>query len=151
MNKGFTLIEILVALALLAIVSAITMASFSNLNKTNALDSSVANIVSILDEARSKTLASQNSEQYGVHLEQNQVISFIGNSYNSGDSDNVVFTINKLVEISDISLTSGGNDIIFDRLTGQVDQNGSLVVRLKSDNAVSTTVTVFGTGIIEVN
>ena len=54
MKKGITLVEILVAIALFLIIIGIILVSFSDLNNTNILDTTVAGTVSSLAEARSK-------------------------------------------------------------------------------------------------
>ena len=76
---------------------------------------------------------------------------FVGNLYSAGHASNTVFSLNEGVEIVNISLAGGGSDVVFDRLTGETNQNGSFVIRLKSDNTASTTLTLYGTGIIETN
>lgn len=147
--KGFTLIEVLVSLALLAIVSGIVFISFSDLSDANALDSSVSNTVARLNEARSKTLSSKEDMQYGVHLQSDSIISFAGSSYVIDDPSNKSYDLNNAVEISNISI-AGGSDIVFDRLTGQTDNIGTFSIRLKDDINASSTIKVFGTGIIQV-
>ena len=150
-RKGFTLVEIIVAIAMLLIVAGITLYSFSSLNDTNALEVSVAGVVSNLGESRSKTLASIDSEQYGVHINSDETVLFVGSTYSSTDPNNVTVPLNKVVEIVSVSLNGGGSDVVFDRLTGQTSEHGSFVVRLKDNINASSTVTIFQTGIIETN
>jgi len=147
--SGFSLIEIIVAIAMLLIVAGITLYSFSSLNDTNALEVSVAGAVSNLSEARSKTLASIGSNQYGVHIDSDETVLFVGSTYSSTDPNNVTVSLNKVVEIANISLNGGGSDIVFDRLTGQTSEHGSFIVRLKDNTNASSTITIFQTGIIE--
>jgi len=151
MNKGFTLVEILMAVIILLIMLAISFATFANLGNSNALEASVAQVVSELTDARSKTLASVGDSQYGVHLDTNEIVLFTGSSYNSSDPDNVITSLNGKVEIANIALTGSGTDIIFNRLSGETSQDGTFSIRLKNDTTASTTITVYGTGIIETN
>lgn len=150
-TKGFTLVEIVIVVALLFILMAITLLSFSDIGDNNALETSVASVVGELNEARSKTLASEGDERYGVHLGTTQIVQFAGSSYTSGDASNVVTDIHASAEIADIDLSGGGTDIIFNRLTGETNQYGTFVIRLQDDVTASTTVTIYQTGIIETN
>ena len=58
MNKGYTLLELLIAIVIIAIAVTIVALSFSKLNKHSALDKSADLVVSVLNEARALTLAS---------------------------------------------------------------------------------------------
>ncbi|HKC14734.1 MAG TPA: prepilin-type N-terminal cleavage/methylation domain-containing protein [Patescibacteria group bacterium] len=54
---GFTLIEIIVVFAIIAIISTVAVASFVNYNKTQNLQVAVSDVTSILTLARSRALS----------------------------------------------------------------------------------------------
>ncbi len=150
-NKGFTLLEILFAIAIITIAITIVTFSFSKLNSQQALDKSADLVVSTLNEARSLTLSSKGDSQYGVHLEASQVVLFVGSTYSSSAPTNVVTSINSLVGIKNITLVGGGADIIFKRLTGGTDQTGTLEVFLIANTGSFHTITISGTGVVELD
>lgn len=146
---GFTIVEILIGLAILGIISAITFASFSGLNSANALHASVGLVASNIEQARSLTLASHQGEQYGVHLGTTSITMFTGAHYGASDADNVTIDIDRHVEISNVTLSGGGSDILFQRLTGATHQSGTITLSLKDDSSSTKIITIDATGIIE--
>jgi len=148
-NTGFTLVEVLVVIAILIIISALTFASFFNLDDRQALDVSVKQIDSFLEEARSLTLASKDASQYGVHFDTESITRFRGSVYSETDPDNVVSNLHNKIQISDVSLSGGGNEVIFDRLTGNTSQSGTITISLKSDPTQTRIITIEATGIVQ--
>ncbi len=149
--KGFTILEILMALAIAGIALAIVTLSFSKLNQNQALDKSALVIISVLDEARALTLAGKDGAQYGVNIEASQVTLFKGSSYSSVDSSNISTPLNSLIAIRNINLAGGGNSVIFQKLTGKTAQTGSLEVYLKDDSTRFHTISINSNGVVEEN
>ena len=137
-EKGFSLIELTVSIALLVGISSLVFVSFNALNNKQALDKQVDFIESAVNKTRTDALNSKN----GV----DQTFSFSTNaiSYNSQ-------TINLESGITLQSNTTGANSITFYRLTGFPSATGTLVYQLKKGNTVIATssVTINNLGIIE--
>ncbi|MCH7529563.1 type II secretion system protein [Patescibacteria group bacterium] len=150
-QRGFTLIEILVVITILVTLSAVSVTVFSKFSTSRALTGSVQTVLSILDDARTLTLASKDGYQYGVHFETTKVVLFKGTVYSSSDSDNDITVLQTTVEISNITLTGSGSDVVFSRLTGKTAQNGTVRLSLVSDSTSSSTINIQTTGIAEVN
>jgi Tfp pilus assembly protein FimT len=149
MSKGFSLTEMIIIVAVSVILLTIVVSAFSGFNNNQSLNSASGLVTSVLNEARALTLASYDNEAYGVHFESDKVTIFKGDTYSSSDPDNKVTTISSKISISDISLSGGGDDIIFQRLTGKTSQNGTITLSLISDPSKSKTITVEVSGIIE--
>lgn len=150
-NRGFTILEILIALSILTLVTTIVAFSFSKLNSSKALGGSANLVVSTLDEARSLTLSSADASQYGVHFEDSQIILFKGSTYSSSDPLNVAVELNSLVGLRNIILVGGGMNVIFKRLTGRTDESGTLQVFLKDNPGTFLSITISGSGLAESN
>ena len=151
LSRGFSVGELLVVVAVVTLIAALSATSFVNLNKTQVIDKTALLALSVLDEARSLTLASKNSLQYGVHFEDSKVVLFTGTAYSSGDSTNQVNLLNTAAKTLTISLAGGGSEVIFDRLTGATSQNGSVTFSLRSDSNTTKTITVYTTGTAQSN
>lgn len=149
MKKGFSLIEVIIVIAIFTVLFTITSTAFSRFNNNQALNRSVSEATSILDEARALTLASKNNTVYGVHFQSDKVILFTGQIFSDLDPDNKINIISSRVFISNIALLGGGNEIIFQRLTGKTEQNGTITLSLISDSSKSKIITVQVSGIIE--
>ncbi len=145
------MLEILVAISIMTLAVTIVAFSFSKLNSKQALDKSADLVVSILDEARSLTLSSAGDSQYGVYFEDSQVTLFKGATYLPSDPVNVVTSLHPLVSIRDITLSGGGTSVVFKRLTGNTNQTGTAEVFLKASSTTFRTITISGTGIVELD
>ena len=149
-THGFTFLEVLIAVAIIAVVAALVFVSFNRSNQVSALSGSTEVIVSVIQEARTLTLASKAASQYGVHFSVDEVVLFKGATYSTSDPENRTTRIHPLVRISVITLSGGGTDVVFKRLTGGTDQNGTITLELASDPSRQEMVTVTITGIVEV-
>ena len=147
---GFTLLEIVIALSILFILISIVVSPFSSFRNRSLLNIEVENITTLINDARSKTLSSFQDSEYGIHFETNRVVFFKGTSFTEPEADNVEIVFNSAISISDISLTGGGNDIIFNRLTGKTDEDGTITVSLTSDSSTNNVIHIYATGSTEI-
>ena len=145
---GFTLIELIIVIAVFAVIAAIGIAPFTFFKNTNALSSALEESVSLLLEARTKTLSSQNESQYGVYFKDDSATLFMGNVFNDNDSNNKTVPFSSVIEVSNISLNGGVDSIVFSRLTGETNDYGTIIFRLKSDTQTTRTLRIESTGVI---
>lgn len=150
-KRGFTVIEFLIALSILAILAAIVFTSMSRFRNSKALQVVAEDILSLLDEGRADTLSAKDSYAYGAHFESSAIVLFRGPAYSSFDSSNKIVDIDGAVEISNISLAGGGQDILFQRLTGKTSQNGTVTIRLKEDTSKIKTIAIEASGVASSN
>ena len=108
-------------------------------------------ILSLIDEARGDTLSAKDGYSYGVHFESAKIVIFRGTVYSSSDSSNKTVDVDGAVDVYNVSLTGGGQDVLFQRLTGKTGQNGTVMIRLKSDNSKTKTITIEVSGIASSN
>lgn len=148
--KGFTILETVISLAIFLILAVIIIFSFSPFRNNQELTNSVQETINLLNLARSKTLSSENSFQYGVHFESSQIILFRGESFSESSPDNIVVALSSLTEISAINLNGGGNNLVFQRLTGKTNNYGTITLRIKSDISKIKIIDVKNTGIVNV-
>ena len=149
-TKGFTVVELLVSLAIMAVLAVVVFSTFINFRKNEALVMDAETIVSVLRQARNQTLTSKNSSSYGVHIIASKITIFSGTSYVSGNSGNQDFVLSNTDTILTISLTGGGSDVVFQRLTGETSQNGTVTVSSPGLNQTKT-VTIYKTGLVDSN
>lgn len=144
-KKGFTLIEIIVVLFIIAMLTAIVLPKFSEMRSGAVLKSATSDILSTLTRARSQTLSSVDSSAYGVHFEPQSVTIFKGTSYDSNSPDNEVISVVAPASITSINLTDSATSLYFARLTGLPDKTGTLTV---TNGSLSKTITILATGAI---
>jgi prepilin-type N-terminal cleavage/methylation domain-containing protein len=147
-KKGFTLIEIVIVIGILGVLSTISMVTFISFKNTQGINKDSEAIVEMLQQARTQTLSSQNASVYGVHFGTTSVTLFAGSTYSAGVATNEVYNFLSADTVLSVTLTGGGNDVIFSRLTGETTQNGTIVISSTSAT-ITRTVSVFKTGVIE--
>ncbi len=147
-RKGFTIIEILVAIAILGLIVMVSIGPFVALKNTQALKHAVESTIAVLHEARAKTLASENATAYGVHIAPSTLTLFSGTTYSPSASDNITYTLDDSVSISNIALNGGATAVVFERLTGDTAEYGTFTIGLLSSSDGQKIITISGTGII---
>ena len=150
-RRGITLVEILVAIAIIIVLISITLPQFSKMKENQVLKNTVSDVVSVLQMAQSKSLASVNSSEYGVHFQSDKMVIFTGKTYSQNATDNNVINIVSPSSISNVtfagnSTTSG--DIYFARLTGDPNVTGTITVVTP---AYSKIITISATGSVSLN
>lgn len=141
--------EILVVLTLVSLLAVFVINTFSVLNQSQALSKNADMVATTLRQARSLTLASKGGNQYGVHIEATRVVLFQGPTYTVNASSNVSYALNRYVNISSINLVGSGSEVIFDRLTGDTTESGTVTLSLISTPASTRVVSISGTGLIQ--
>lgn len=149
-TKGFSIIEMIVVVAVISIISAIIIISFYDANKPQVLEKDSAVVAAVFERARSLTLSSSERRRYGVHVESGSVTLFSGDAYDANGSGNRVENLNSKVTIAEHAFAGGGDEVIFKRLTGETDHPGYLKVSLTDDPSVFYTITILGTGLVEI-
>lgn len=148
LGRGITLMEALVVIAIISIIVAIAIPSFSNMKKNQLLKNTGEDIISTLDKARSQTLASLDSSEYGVHFAQNSFTYFKGRNYGDGLAGNEVINIQLPAKISNILLSGGATSIYFNRLSGMPNVSGTVII---TNGDFTKTITISATGMVNIN
>jgi len=113
MKKGFTLLETLLVTFIVLIITSISVYSFYALNSSQSLSKEDSNILSLIEEARGQTLASEGSYSYGLHFTSTSTTLFEGETYVAGTSTNKVYALDPATAISTIALTGSTSDVYF--------------------------------------
>lgn len=111
-RKGFTLVEIMVVIAIMAMLFGIGLFMSFDFYRFYLLSSERDIAVGALEKARSRALANFFETSHGVHVDQDNYWIFRGSVYVAGASTNEKIPGNTSVQ------KSGITDIVFDELTG---------------------------------
>ena len=87
-QSGIALVEILVVIAIIVLILLVVLPPFSSIKEGQVLDNAVENVISALNKARTQTLSSLDSSEYGVHFESDQILIFKGKVFSANDPDN---------------------------------------------------------------
>ena len=139
-NRGFTLIEIILVIAIIMFIGALSVIVGIDTYNRYTFRSDLDKVVALLQKARSSAINNINEKKYGVYLgDTSNFILFRGDSYNPLDSFNYKVERSKTATSSN---TCANNQIIFERLTGNTA--GCEIVITEGNKVATTTINVQG-------
>lgn len=140
---AMTLSEIVVVIAIMAIIATVGFGSLFNYYQTSILNADVSFMISILQRTRQRAISNATSSDYSVKFLTDRFVVYPGIVYSSSSSNNENYYLDNGV-IVDASFT---NDIItFNNFTGRANQGGSVQIRAFG---INKTLNVNSLGIIE--
>ena len=150
-RRGISLIETLVVVAIIGVLLVIILPRFSQIRENQVLKNATVETLSAINKARSITLASVNSSQYGVRFQSDRVIIFKGTVYNEGSADNETINIISPASITNVTLagvsgTSG--EFYFNRLYGSPSKTGTVTITASSS---TKTIIISASGVSSMN
>ena len=146
-HRGIGVLEFVLVAGILAFIVTLLAGSLQNLRSRHNLQEAAVQIIGMVHEARSRTLAGTDNLQYGVHFESGKATLFQGATYISNATTNDDFTLSSAVELNPISVTGVANDVVFARVTGFPSATGTVTVRLKKNGTDTVVVTVGDGGV----
>ncbi len=147
-NRGITIFEILVSIAIIGILGSFSISVFSGLANTISLDKDTSNIASYIDKARSESINSVNSLEHGVLFATKKVTVFKTTAYSVSNEESS-YAVSGKSNITAITLTGGATSLYFNKLTGSASKTGTITVT--SANGTKTkTITIYATGVVDI-
>lgn len=147
-RNGFTVIEILVVVAIMGLLASIAVAAFYNMGRAAAERIAAQEVYTAFIDARNRTLASEGDTVYGVYITETDVTRFTGPTYSAGDPENKVYTFDRGVAATSSLFASGSVAITFTRLTGEPSATGTVHVQGQGQTSTST-ITIHASGLVE--
>ncbi len=152
-DRGFTLVEILVVVALIVGMAAWLYPVSTTIQSEQALQTMTDEIVATLREAQTKAAAGERDRRWGVYFDpdpggsNDRFVLFAGATYATRDA-----TFDRERPLPDSlalgSLTfTGGNAVVFDPVRGTTGNPGSL--KLSTANGAAVTIRVNAAGTVE--
>lgn len=145
-SKGFSALELVIVMAILAMLLASIVPSFVNFRRNSILNTETQELVTVINRARLLSVSSKNDQQFGVHFESGKIVLFQGATYSAGATTNEEHIFNSSLTLSPITINGGGSEILFEKVTGAASQNATTTLLVIGTTA-STTVLIIPTGI----
>ena len=141
-NWGFTLVEVLLSIAAIAIISGISMPIYLSFQVKDDLDIAVVTLVQSLRRSQAQSQASEGDANWGVKIQSGSITLFKGASYAGREASyDEIFNTSSAISFAGIS------EIVFDKLSGEPDTTGTIT--LTSTTNQTATVTLNGKGMVD--
>jgi prepilin-type N-terminal cleavage/methylation domain-containing protein len=138
MKCGFTLLEVLIVITILAGLAGLGLFVSIDFYKSYAFYSERDIVISIVQKARSQSLANINESKHGVYLENGRYTIFQGENY---ASRNAVY--DEIIQAYSLVANSGLREIVFEQLNGSPSATGSITL---SEGLRSSTISIENEG-----
>lgn len=125
--KGFTLIEIVLAVGILGILTSIGFNSFHTAQLKKEQQGIAQSIVATLEKQKADTQAGKGGSNYGVKFTSSEYISFVGTSYSTSSPTNLHVPVKSDFEIED-SIINANNIIFFSKLYGESNEVATITI-----------------------
>jgi prepilin-type N-terminal cleavage/methylation domain-containing protein len=139
-GAGFTLLEVLLSIALIAILSGIGVPIYQSFQNRNDLDIAATTIAQSIRRAQILSQAVDGDVAWGVYVSGGNIVIFRGASYATRDS-----IYDEIFDLSTTITPSGISEINFDKLTGVTQDSGTLILTNFND---SRTITINEKGMV---
>ncbi|MGM0482427.1 MAG: type II secretion system protein [Patescibacteria group bacterium] len=144
-NRGFTLVEIIVVIAILVLISSLLLSVFLSLRNYRALERDVAEVKACLEEARIYTQGSKEDSSYGVYFSGDEITLFKGDSWSTKEKELRSYTFNSSTDLI-AGGVNDGDEVVFSGLFGKPGVSGDINL---SGVDRDITISVLSSGFVE--
>lgn len=144
-KKAFTLLELILVIALIGLLGAITVPFYQSMQITTQRKTLTSEIVSNLRQTKMKSVSAVDDQSWGMNIADNEIRVFRGADFENRDQ-----AYDEVLSVPP-TITLGGslNQIIFNKFSGLPNSSGTITV---SDNSGQIqTISVSIQGIVDIN
>lgn len=131
MKKGFTLIEILLVVAIIIFLAAITFPLGLDFYKRQQLQTHSQQILQTLRRTQLKAMAVEADSSFGIYITNDNYTLFKGVSYQNRDPQ-----CDEVFDLPTIITVSGPSEVVFSKFKGEPNMIGNII--LNSDGLTQT-------------
>jgi len=149
-KSGFSLMEVVVVTALLALILGVSIKTFSSIIAKQRVEKDTEEAYSLINRARNLTITGSENSEYGVYFATTTIVMFKGKTYNAGAQNNEVYVFRNNSTVSLISLTGGVNYLYFAKVSGRPSATGTLEVMSANQSTLKEVITIYASGLSEI-
>lgn len=140
MQKGFTFIEVLLSVAMLAVIAGMSVPVFQSFQVRNDLDDITVSVVQTLRRAQVLAQAVDGDMTWGVRVDPGVARLFKGATYATRDTG-----YDETFEIPGSITPSGLSEVVYNKLSGTPQTTGSIVFTSNTNETRTITLNAKGT------
>jgi prepilin-type N-terminal cleavage/methylation domain-containing protein len=154
MAQGFTLIEVLLVMGILAVLGGLTTMNLIQPQKTVSLDGTLAAVVADLKSQQIKAMggdevSGSTAQPHGIYVQSDRYTLFKGTTYSAVDTDNFVVMMDAGTTLATTNMPSG--QMTFTKGTGAVTSFTSAPTITVSSGGSSKIITINRHGVVSIN
>lgn len=154
-KNGFTLIEVILSMAIFAILSGFVVVNLFSPQTKSAVNATATTLVTELRQQQIKAMSGETegaatSQSFGIYIEPTAYTLFKGSSYNASDVSN--FKINLETNLN-LSSTLPSSQIIFSKRSGEVQNfvtNQNTILLTNTAGGEQKTIRINRYGVVDV-
>jgi len=127
--SGVSFIEVLMVIAIISILSSISVSGYFYWKKSSDIESAVELSANLIRKARLKACSLENDSAWGAYFQSGSAIIFSGNSFVSRDVSR-----DETHNLRGISSVSGETEVVFSKLNGETLNFGTLTISDGTEN-----------------
>ncbi|MGD8373438.1 MAG: prepilin-type N-terminal cleavage/methylation domain-containing protein [Candidatus Woesebacteria bacterium] len=142
-DDGFSLLEVLLSVAILVMLAGLSLPVFASFNNRNDLDIAAQSLVDSLRRAQVYARGVKADDQWGVNVQQGSITVFKGSDFNARDSSyDEVISMPSTLTPSDMTM------VVFAKNNANPSQAGSFTLSSSAASQIKT-VTINEKGTVE--
>jgi prepilin-type N-terminal cleavage/methylation domain-containing protein len=138
-NSGFTMIEVLLSVALLAIVAGFSIVVFNSFYVRNDLDIAAVEIAQSLRRAQLLAQASDGNGVWGVKVQAGGLFIFKGADFDARDP-----AFDEFFSVPSSIVPTGLSKIVFAKFSGLPDSTGAIILTSNTNEIKNITINAKG-------
>ena len=140
MNRGFTIIEVMLSLAIIAVLAGISTPIYQSFQVRNDLDIATVTIAQSMRRAQVLSEAVDGDTTWGVDIRSGSITLYKGVSYAGRDT-----TFDELFDMPTSITPSGLGGIVFAKFTGLPQTTGTITLTSNANETRTITINSKGT------
>jgi len=146
--RAFTLFEVVIVVAILASSIAVVISWTLNALDQAKLQATTESLLGHVRRQQTSARSTRSTVAHGIYFENAQYTIFAGADYASSDpTTRQVFSLPAQITFSDVTLTGAGNELIFNRASGETAQDGTVTLS-HEDLSEENTLTISSVGLV---
>lgn len=153
-QSGFTLVELLIVMALIGVLTTLTVVSLIQPQRSASLSGTVDVLVADLRSQQLKAMAGDSvsdsvAQPHGIYIEPNRYTLFKGSGYSGSDSDNFIVQPESIT----LSTTFASSQVSFQKASGEPSgfNPSANTITVSNLSGESKTITINRFGVVTVN